>query len=160
MSKTKKPAQKKNPFQLAVENTPDVANCFQPGLRALGEYSQKIVPAETSKCGGSVDLDACTRTIYPNQNRWDYAISYASKVYFVEVHSAESGEVSTVLRKLKWLKDWLNEKAPEIKKLKAGQAYFWVQSGRFNILPNSSQARQIAQTGLRPIPKLNLPVIK
>ena len=158
MPKSKTRTPKENPFQLAVAATPEVANCFQSGLRALGKYSQKVAPADLSKCEGSLDIDACTASIYPTQNRWDYAISYNSKVYFVEVHSAETGEVSTVLRKLQWLKDWLNRKAPEIDKLKADVPYFWIQSGRFSILKNSSQAKQIAQYGIRPIPKLSLPL--
>lgn len=140
-----------------MSDTPEVASCYQAGLKALGKYSQKVAPANLSKCEGSLDIDACTLAIYPTQNRWDYALSYDSKVYFVEVHSAETGEVSTVLRKLQWLKDWLSQKAPEINKLKADAPYFWIQSGRFSILKNSAQAKQIAQSGIRPIPKLSLP---
>lgn len=157
MPKSKKRTPIENVFREAVSATPEVENCYQAGLQALGKYRQKIVPANVSKCEGSVDIDACTTTIYPTQNRWDYAICYDSKVYFVEVHSAETGEVSTVLRKLQWLKDWLNRKAPEINKLKADAPYFWIQSGRFSILKNSSQAKKIAKSGIRPIPKLVLP---
>lgn len=157
MPKNKKPTSNENAFRRAVSDTPEVANCYQAGLKALGKYSQKVVPANLSKCEGSLGIDACTLTIYPTQNRWDYALSYDSKVYFVEVHSAETGEVSTVLRKLQWLKDWLSQKAPEINKLKADAPYFWIQSGRFSILKNSAQAKQIAQSGIRPIPKLSLP---
>lgn len=158
MPKSKTRTPNENTFRTAVAATPEVANCFQSGLQALGKYSQKIAPANLSKCEGSVDIDACTTAIYPTQNRWDYALSYDSKVYFVEVHSAETGEVSTVLRKLQWLKDWLNQKAPEINKLKADAPYFWIKSGRFSILKNSSQAKQIAKSGIRPIPKLTLPL--
>jgi hypothetical protein len=156
MPKSRKQQQNANLFRRAIEATPEITNCYQSGLRALGEYSQKVLPNDTSKCDGSVDIDACTASIYPNENRWDYVLSYKSKAYFIEVHSAESSEVSVVLRKLKWLKIWLNEKAPEIRKLKAEQPYYWIQSGRFNILKGSRQAKSIAQAGLRPIPKLNL----
>ncbi len=135
-----------------------MTNCYQSGLQALGKYSQKIVVVDTSKCEGSIDIDACTTAIYPNANRWDYALAYDSKVYFVEVHSAETSEVSVVLRKLQWLKDWLNEKAPKVRELKAEQPYYWIQSGKFSILKNSPQAKTIAQSGLRPIPKLILPI--
>ncbi len=156
MPKNRKQPQNANPFKKAVEATPEVSNCYQSGLQALGKYSQKIELSDTSKCQGSVDIDLCTTALYPNQNRWDYALAYDGKVYFVEVHSAETIEVSTVLRKLRWLKDWLQEKSPEIKKMKAEQPYYWVQSGKFNILKNSPQARAVAQVGLRPIPKLSL----
>jgi hypothetical protein len=157
MQKNKKRTPNENAFRAAVLATPEVENCFQAGLQALGKYSQKITPANLSKCEGSLDIDACTLTLYPNQSRWDYALAYDSKVYFVEVHPAETGEVSTILRKLQWLKEWLSQKAPEINQLRADAPYFWIQSGRFSILKNSPQAKQIAQYGIRPIPKLNLP---
>jgi hypothetical protein len=157
MPKNKPRVVPKNSFQKAVENTPEVATCFQHGLSALGKYSEKIEMVDSKLCDGSLDLDICTVKIYPSENRWDYAISYASKVYFVEIHSAEDSQVRTMLRKLQWLKDWLNQKAPEIQKLKAQQPFFWVQSGRYSITPNSSQARQLARVGLKPISKLRLP---
>ena len=118
----KKNKTKANSFKKAVDNTPEIAKCYQSGLQALGSYSKKIELKDTSLCSGSIDIDACTRTHYPEDNRWDYALCYNSKVYFVEVHSANTGEVSTVFKKLTWLKDWLNHKAPEINKLKAPNA--------------------------------------
>lgn len=148
--------QNDNLFRLAVEATEDVANCYHPGLQALGNYSKKI-ELTASKCNGSLDIDSCTIAKYPQENRWDYAISFNSQVYFVEVHSANTAEVSTVLKKLQWLKDWLAREAPEIKKLQApGLAFYWLQSKSFDILPGSSQARQLAIARLRPIPKLIL----
>jgi len=82
--------------------------------------------------------------------------AYNQKVYFVEVHSAITSEVSTVFRKLQWLKDWLNSHAPEINKMKAQQPYYWIMSNNNKILKGSSQARQISQAGLKPISCLNL----
>ena len=138
--------------------TPEVEGCYQAGLKALKkDHRLKIAPANPSKCEGSLNIDDCTLARYPDENRWDYAVAYDSKVYFVEVHAAETGEVSAVLRKLQWLKDWLRLKAPEINKIKADAPYFWIQSGRFSILKHSAQAKQIAQSGIRPIPKLSLP---
>ena len=66
-------------FKKAVENTPDVAKCYQSGLQALGSYSKKIELKDTSLCSGSIDIDACTTTHYPEDNRWDYALCYNSK---------------------------------------------------------------------------------
>lgn len=143
-------------FEAAVRSTPDVAGCFQPGLMALGGYSSLIKPGNTSKCKGSIDIDDCTKTKYPQSNRWDYAIGYDGYAYFVEVHSAETGEVGTVLRKLQWLKDWLHKNAPEINKIKAAKPFYWIQSGRYSIFPGSPQARQVARAGIKPISKLEL----
>ena len=96
--------------------------------------------------------------MYPRGNRWDYALEYEAEVYFIEVHSAYTSEVSTVLKKLQWLKDWLQKQAPEIIKLRAKkQPYYWIQSGKFGILPHASQYRKAAQASILPIPKLVLP---
>jgi hypothetical protein len=154
-------AQKKvkssNLFKIAVENTPDVANCYQSGLQALGKYSKKIELAEPTLCSGSVEIDECTKAKYPNDPRWDYALCYNSEVFFVEVHTANTSEVNAVLNKLQWLKDWLNAEAPEINKLKAkNQPYFWVQSNDFHIPKTSSQYRLVIQKGIKPIAKLSL----
>ena len=144
-------------FKDAVETTPDVANGYQVGLNAIdNKYRNKIQLSDTRLLDGSVDIDYCTTVLYPNDNRWDYAFSYNQKVYFVEVHSANTREVSVVLNKLKWLKGWLFQHAPNINSLKASQPYFWIQSKGFAILPNSPQYRKIVQKGLKPIAILKL----
>ena len=143
-------------FQQAIKATPDVANGYQTGLGALGQYSKKISATNPRLLNGSIDIDACTTAKYPNENRWDYALAYSQKVYFVEVHSASTSQVSVVFRKLQWLKDWLNSEAPEINKLKAQQPYYWIMTNNNRILRGSSQARQISQAGLNPISQLNL----
>lgn len=145
-----------NKFKAAVEATPDIKNCYQPGLKAMGSYSTKISLSNSTLCNGSVDIDECVKAKYPNSNRWDYCFGYNSKAYFVEVHSANTSEVGTMLNKLQWLKDWLVNKAPELNKIKAKPPYYWVMSGKYAILPNSSQARQIAAAGLKPIAKITL----
>ncbi len=156
MSKVKRT--ETNSFRTAVENTPDITTCYQVGLRGLGTYSQKVQLSDNSKCSGSVDIDACTTTKYPQSNRWDYGLCYKEKVYFMEVHTANTGEVSTVIRKLQWLKDWLNREAPEINKLKATEQtpYVWVQTNGFHILKTSKQYRDAVQAGILPIAKLIL----
>lgn len=158
MSKRKKqsPSTPSNPFKDAVEATSEVKECYQPGLQAFGTYRNKIDLHDNRECNGSVEIDECVRNIYPNANRWDYVFSYKSTAYFVEVHSAESSEVSVVLAKLQWLKDWLNTKAPEIAKMKAEQPYYWIQSGRFSIPKHTPYHRLAAQKGILPISKLTL----
>jgi len=145
-----------NTFKTAVEATADVSNGHRPGLRALGAYSSKITLTNGSLCEGSVDIDSCTTAKYPNANRWDYCIGYNSSVYFVEVHSANTGGVTEVVKKLQWLKDWLNSEAPELTKIKAGQPFHWIRSGKYDILPNSPQARLAARHNIAPIGKLIL----
>jgi hypothetical protein len=143
-------------FKQAVENTNDIKYSYQVGLKGLGANSAKIKLTDNRKCEGSVDIDTSTLQKYPQANRWDYLFSYEGKVYFVEVHSAKTDDVSVVLKKLNWLKEWLNTEAPEIKKLKANQPYFWIQSNKFDIPKTSKQYRIIAQNGLKPIRILSL----
>jgi hypothetical protein len=131
--------------------------CYQNGLKAFGKYSTKIELSDTTKCEGSVEIDECIKHIYPQENRWDYVFSYKGNVYFVEVHSADTSEVKVVLKKLQWLKDWLNCKAPELDKLKAkSKTFTWIMTNGNHILAKSSQSRELAQKGLMPISKLKL----
>ncbi len=158
MKSKKKITSKANKFKTAVENTPDVSSCFKSGLTALGKYSTKIAVSNTLQIQCSLDIDCCTSVKYPNSNRWDYALSYKNEVFFIEVHSANTSEVSTVLRKLRWLKDWLHQSAPGINKLKAKskQPFYWIQSKGFAIPPNTPQYRMAVVAGLKPISILNL----
>ena len=146
-------------FKQAVEDTPEVCSCYKTGKRAIKTSEQnKCELTEPDKCGGSLFIDDCliSQGLYPNDNRWDYAIDYNSEVYFFEVHTASTREVSTVLKKLHWLKDWLIRKAPEINSLKASAPYYWVHTNGYHILPNSSQERSVIQKGLKPVSKLLL----
>ena len=144
-------------FKQAVEETEEIKNGYQNGLKALGNYSNKVELGDTKKCEGSVAIDDCTESLYPQENRWDYVFGYKGEAYFVEVHSAHTSEVSVVLKKLQWLKDWLNSKAPEIKKLQAkDKAFIWIQTNGNHILPKSSQNRLLAEKGLKPVSKLIL----
>lgn len=145
-------------FKEAVENTVEIKNCLFPGLKALSGNSKKIILKNTTLCEGSVDIDQCLSKVYPQSNRWDYCFAYDGEVFFVEVHSAITSEVSTVLNKLAWLKMWLNENAPELDKLKAKSKspYYWIQSSGFNILPQSKQFRLAVQAGIKPIARLEL----
>lgn len=143
-------------FEELVKTTPDTKHCYQKGLKAFGKNSQKIDPKNPRFCQGSVFLENCVKQKYQAENLWDYFLAYNNKVYFVEVHPAQTSEVGTVLKKLAWLKDWLIEKASTIDKLKADQPYYWLASGKFAILPNSPQYRMIVQKGLKPLPRLKL----
>lgn len=143
-------------FKEAIEATPDVRFGYKTGLSALGKNSSKISVSNTSLIGGSLDIDTSTSSHYPTSNRWDYAFDYDGEVFFVEVHSAISSEVSTVIRKLQWLKDWLNTSAPEINKLRVKriEPFYWVQSSNFSIPKTTRQYRAAVAKNIVPIPKL------
>lgn len=147
-------------FKEAIEATVDVKNCYCQGKQAIPNAERsKVELSNPRNCGGSLFIDNCliSQGLYPNDNRWDYAIDYNGEVYFIEVHTAKTDEVSTVLRKLKWLKKWLISSAPEIKALQAKKTpYYWIQSNGYHISPNSRQEKLLNQNGLKPISKLVL----
>lgn len=145
-------------FKEAVEATPDIVTGYRIGLKALGVHSNIIVVSNTRHLQGSVDIDTCTSTNYPQASRWDYAIAYHNEVFFIEIHPAISSEVKTVLSKLQWLKAWLRDHAPELNALKAKSRnpFVWIQTKDFKILKNTPQYRAAVAAGLLPINRLEL----
>ncbi|MEO9020999.1 MAG: hypothetical protein ABI237_14900 [Ginsengibacter sp.] len=154
----KKKVPKRNTSKEVVLATEDIKGCHQRGLQGLKKNKNKIVLYSPPECGGSVEIDDCTTRKYPNDNRWDYVFDYRGEVFFVEVHSANTGEIRTVLRKFQWLIGWLSNNAPELNTLKSKSkpAFYWVQSGGYNILKNSPQERAIVQKGLKPVSRITL----
>lgn len=147
-----------NKFKEAVESTEEVKNGYCQGLRALKKTDRsKVICSETSKLDGSIDIDTKVKTLYPDSERWDYAISYSGKVCYCEVHPAETSEVTKMIGKLAWLKKWLKNKAPVINSLPAYvPKYVWLSSGRVNVLPTSREAKRISSSGIILTSRLNL----
>lgn len=161
--KTKKAPIKrtKSPLELAVEQTPEIINCFCRGLKAVkNEHRCKISADDTRKFTGSLDIDASTATYYPNDNRWDYAIEYNGVTFFLEFHPASTSNVTELIGKKAWLKWWLTNKAPLIDALKSTNqsAFHWIATGGVKILKGSKQYKQLAQVGLLPKENISFPI--
>lgn len=122
-----------NPFREAVEATSCICNGYCTGLRALRGNSRLILPKDTSKLDGSVDIDEQTRGRYPEDSRWDYVVGYAGKAYFLEIHPANTSEVDGVCKKANWLNNWLTNDAPMLKSLMPNKTLYWIASGRCDI---------------------------
>ena len=140
-------------FKEAVEQTPQISESYKAGLLAFGDYSSKVVVPDNRLLGGSVDIDAATVELYPNDNRWDYVFDYNGEAFFIEVHTASTSETSTVLRKLEWLKVWLREQAPMLEKLKSKviPPFYWVQSKQYALPTHTPQYRNAVSAKLIPI---------
>lgn len=148
----------KNQFKAAVLASPEIKCCYRNGLQATGNYSKMIELSDTRKAEGSVNIDDWVADRYSNENRWDFVIGYDGKAYFIEVHPAYTSEIGTVLKKLEWLKAWLQNKAPLLNQLKDADRtpFYWMPSGKFNIPRDSRQFRQLASKHLLLISKLKL----
>jgi hypothetical protein len=140
-------------FQQAVAQTPDLgASTIQPGLQALGNNGSRVQCTDTRSLIGSVVLDDVLKAKYPNDPRWDYGVglrkSKREAAVWIEVHPASTSEVTTVLKKLHWLKNWLKNQAPTLDKLTAAQSYYWAATNGVHIRQGSPQARQLQLAGL------------
>lgn len=132
-----------------VESIPMIAEAFQDGLKAIEKKdSSKIKASDTRKLSGSVYLDEKLKGDYPHDARWDYIIGYDEKVYFAEVHPANTSNVDEVIKKKNWLASWLNAYAKVLKDNMVTTSYHWLASGKIAILKNSPQYRRLAKNKL------------
>lgn len=147
-----------SPLEDAVNSTSEVAGNYRKGLQAVkGEYRSKIIYSKPRSLTGSLDIDFATKDRYPRENRWDYAVEYGKKTFFVEVHPASTTEVTTVIAKLVWLRHWLKNQAPMISAIKSPVSpYNWVFTTDCHILRSSKQWKLLSQIGLLPVKQLDL----
>jgi hypothetical protein len=141
-------------FKNAVNETPDLKDSWCAGFQAFLRADKDHVAAEdTRRVAGSVHVDAALKERFPEDNRWDYAVGHqptnvkGEVVYWIEIHSANSGEVKVVLAKLEWLQRWLNDSAPKLKAMP--RAFIWVSSGKTSFAQPAHQLRRLASLGLR-----------
>lgn len=140
-------------FKTGVLNTPALAHAYRPGLKALKDTDAAHIICEKKRLlTGSADVDTALKQAFPNMPRWDYAVGIkhdqnTDAVIWIEVHPASStGEVKTVLAKLKWLKEWASAAAPNLMRLH--RKYVWIATGRVAFSLYSKQRKLLAMAGL------------
>lgn len=114
---------------------------------------------------GSINLDDALVEEQPNAPRWDYGLGVRvdrrEYAVWVEVHPAQTNRVNGMLNKLRWLKTWLQGDGESLGRLTAANGpvppFVWVASGPIRLPPNSPQAKQASQAGIRPRKRLSLP---
>ena len=149
----KKTAASVNAFKTAVEKTPDVAGGYRVGLQAIESADITAIKVKnTRSVNGSLNIDKETHDLYPNSPRWDYAVSYASKVHYIEVHPASTSNISEMSKKKKWLLEWLCTKAPLLNSLPSGspRLHWAATEAGIHISKQSSDQRKLAQLGIIP----------
>ena len=151
-------------FEQAIEAAEHLNLIAGLGAVKRGEGRDRI-SVEPERLLGSVNIDDDCRGAYPSASRWDYVIGWRSEgrecAVFVEVHSAETSDVSKVEKKLSWLIDFLNRES-QAKLHALPRQIHWVASGRVNIPRHLPQFKKL-QTTLRakglsgpPVTKLDL----
>ena len=119
------------------------ANHVVAGLEAIVDRKNRNrikLPDNIDAGVFSVDMDEAMRSEYPNDPRWDYGIWYGSpndRIAFIEVHKGESGEVTVVISKKRWLEDLVRGiRLPS-------RRWYWLTTGANHIPVYSRYARQL-----------------
>jgi hypothetical protein len=142
-------------FKESVEETPNLEGKWMAGLGALrAQDKARIDPENTSTTylRGSVDIDTAWTALDPGGNRWDFAIGCQHQnrsdefIYWVETHTGADDQIAVMLRKLNWLKTWLN--GAGIKLAKFDRLFVWVPSGVTSFSQGSTQVRKLADQGI------------
>ena len=123
--------------------------CIKNGLQVIGK-PDKVSLQETRTNAKSVDIDSCLKEDYPNENRWDYAvfidIDAVLKTAFIEIHPANESEVDEVIKKARWMKQWIMDN--QIRVITENRKFFWVSSGNVKITKNSQKIRLLHKQGI------------
>lgn len=142
-------------FKQTVENTPHLAGEWKDGLGALrAEDKPHVQPASPRRLRGSVDVDNALRKLkeHAQANRWDFAIGFQHSnrtkefIYWLEIHTGSDSEISVVLRKLAWLRKWLDGDG---RGLTAFECQFvWAPSSVTAFTKRARQVKELADKGL------------
>lgn len=141
-------------FKEAVSKTKELSDAYFAGIQALTETDRNRIRCEyTHRLSGSVNLENSLRSRYIGKPIWDYGIGWRAPrksecAIWIEVHFADSGHVEDVLKKVRWLKNWLRVKAPTLMDMTREKGYVWIASGSVSLSSTSRQARQLANEGV------------
>lgn len=149
-------------LEAAAQAPAPVAQGAREGLGALtSAHRAQIEIGDKRRLAGSVALDETLKSdpSHATASRWDYGIGVRTTgkpeaVIWVEVHHASTGEVSTVLSKLTWLRRFITEHAEALGGLTrvrpdGASPFVWLAtSAGTHIPPRSRQALQLRQAGL------------
>ena len=158
-------------FKKAVlAEPPPVNGAYRTGKQALENRHRGLVTCEDPRrLTGSIHLDS----VLARQPGYADAAPFGITVSAIG-RRRKSGnkwsrsirrrrrKVAAVLRKLRWLQDWLNAGAGHLKRMtdrtNSDIRFVWIASAGVNIPQNSRQARQLSQSAIqRPRRQLSLP---
>lgn len=127
-------------------------NCVKQGLQGIKSCDRsKFNVSNTKKLNISIDLDECLKSLYPNDNRWDYLLIVYDEVegYFVEIHPANTSDVAVMIAKKNWLKKEILDKLFS-SVCRSKYKIVWVATNGVHILKTSKQYKQLIKENLLP----------
>ena len=141
-------------FREAVEATAAIAASFADGLQALSEVDRgRLTISYPRRLRGSVNIDDALRGRDPKEFRWDYGIGLGAgqgdeHALWIEVHSANSLHIDTVVKKRRWLRQWLDTEGAAMKEITPRSNYVWLASGSVALPKDSPQRKRLAMEGI------------
>ncbi|HOY13810.1 MAG TPA: hypothetical protein PLY70_11745 [Saprospiraceae bacterium] len=164
LSKKKQPKS----FEDLVKEIQSIKDCYKKSLDALETKDKADIKSIEGAFCGSVYLDGCqTGKRVIGEKRWDYIICHDSKLYFVEVHSAQTKNITELEGKAKMLKNFLDGEGSALKTMKdPGFSNIWLVSSGAKVdlrpkgikLTGAPLNRYLASKGLMLYTKLEFPL--
>lgn len=137
-------------FPEAVEACPPMRLHLRNGLGALESNRARVTIKDTRKISGSVNIETAQRRASAQNHTWDYGIGVRDLpddlVVWLEVHSANSLHVQSVIDKLDSLLEFLQRHAPHFNEMP--QFFVWLATRGVYIAPNSKERRLLNARGL------------
>lgn len=144
MTKRAKPT----PIRRALRTGSSLVPSVRDGLGALAPPHRACLdPASRSGFADSLDIDEGLRESHGQEHRWDYILGHSASeaLVGVELHAAEQGEVSTVIKKRSAALDQLR---PHLREGVKVAKWLWVASGKVHFANTEKVRLRLDQNGI------------
>jgi hypothetical protein len=139
---------KKTVIQKAARDKSAILGQIKLGLGAMRKQDRALIDSEVATIfEDSVDIDEVARPGNEQENRWDYLLGVAEggRLVALEPHTASEGEVSVVIAKRAFSKEFLSMNLKDGKKV---ERWLWVASGKVGFLDTEKARRRLDQNGI------------